>query len=99
MTPLFSSVLSELTFSMAADQLMNRVSERLNGLKQPISQGIWQYNIPRDEPVNCSCCGWEGKKSEARKRYLFVEHATELELFCQQCSSYLGFLPVEDQPL
>lgn len=96
MTPLLFNVLNELTLAMATDDLVNRVTEKINGLRQQhVGHPLWQEAIPNDEPVQCTCCGWQGKKSETKKRYLFLEHATELELFCQKCSSYLGFLPVE----
>lgn len=42
--------------------------------------------------VACKCCGWKGKDSEAKSEVFYVESVTELELFCPQCSSYLGFI-------
>ena len=42
--------------------------------------------------VACKCCGWKGKDSEAKSDVFYVENVTELELFCPQCSSYIGFL-------
>ncbi len=43
----------------------------------------------------CKCCGWKGKVHETRKNYIFLNTISEIELFCPQCTTYLGFITDE----
>lgn len=53
-----------------------------------------EYKSIKANPVSvaCKCCGWKGKDSETRSEVFYLEQVTELELFCPQCNSYIGFL-------
>lgn len=41
--------------------------------------------------ITCKCCQWQGKDTEAKTEVFFLEHTTELELYCPKCNSYIGF--------
>ena len=41
--------------------------------------------------ITCKCCHWQGKDTEAKTEVIFLEHTTELELYCPKCNSYIGF--------
>ncbi len=90
------NTLTELPFLLAKEQLLTKILPKAAEQKQSLQDTLYHQNTTKDEHLHCSC-GWQGKGSEAKKRYLFVEHTTELELFCQNCDSYLGFIVVRDE--
>jgi hypothetical protein len=42
--------------------------------------------------AHCKCCGWKGKFAQTQKNYFFHAAIAEIEFFCPNCSTYLGFI-------
>ena len=97
MSTLVLNVLNELPFSLAKDHLISKIVQKSMDQIQPVFKTVYEENTTKDEDMHCTCCGWKGKGSEAVKKCLFLDYATELELFCQSCNSYLGFIPVKNK--
>lgn len=87
----FLPFLNTKNFFMAqpAPQTINRVTSSNAAAAKTDRKASRQST---DLSVACKCCGWKGKDSEAKSEVFYVESVTELELFCPQCSSYLGFI-------
>ena len=42
--------------------------------------------------IKCGCCAWKGKRTETKKKFIFLNRISEMELYCPKCNKYLGFL-------
>ncbi len=95
MSGLIPNVLNEFPFLPVKDHPLSKIVQKSVDQMQPAFKLVYEENTTKDEDMHCTCCGWKGKGSEAVKKCLFLEYATELELFCQGCNSYLGFIAVK----
>ena len=58
----------------------------------PIDMPDFGFLFDQANQFKCTCCGWEGPDTKAKKHYLIVERIAEVELFCPKCKHYLGFI-------
>ena len=97
-TPMFLPYLSSLyPFSFSKNLFLSLTEPpayRAAPQKETIATKSNSKSVKQDGEtvVACKCCGWKGKDAEAKSDVLYVENVTELELFCPQCNSYIGFL-------
>lgn len=94
MSILMLNALNELVFAYVKDQQQNKERKSVAD-KTQINDSLYNQFAEKNKTVKCSCCGWSGKGSEARKNILFLEHLAEMELFCLNCNSYLGYIPIK----
>ena len=91
MSTLILHSLNRFTFLFHKDFLLARPAQNFRAA-QLSSPAVTAYASMDIHPVNCKCCGWKGTDSQTKNEVLFLDCATELELFCPDCNSYVGFL-------
>ena len=95
MTALALNVFNDFVFPQIKDQFLDKLMQKPPDSFHSVFRTIYEENTTKDHDLHCTCCGWKGKGSEAIKKCLFLDHATELELFCQSCKSNLGFIAIK----
>lgn len=86
MSTLVLTYLNTPAFLSLKDHVNTLVTVSKNDVKS--SEKI-AYN---DIHTGCTCCGWRGKISQTEKNYLFLDAISEIESFCPECHTYLGFI-------
>jgi hypothetical protein len=58
---------------------------------------VYSPAVLNGEEISCKHCSWKGQARETQKEHLFLTDA--IELYCPECTSYLGFVNEEEENL